>query len=91
MAIELFRKVSSLTTLRGRTAMYHTRQNRLAKHTVTKSIIFLWDSISFGPGIGFGSATGIGIATGVGVATGNIVTIGSITGTGVATGVGAEV
>ncbi len=35
MAIELFRKVSSLTTLRGRVAMYHARKNRLLRGTET--------------------------------------------------------
>ena len=88
MAIELFRRVSSLTTQRGRTAMYHTRQNRLAKHVVTKSIILLWNSIAFGPGIAFGTATGTGVATGIQRSTGNIEMIGSVTGTGTAAGVG---
>ena len=31
MAIELFRKVSSLTTLRGRVAMFNARKNRLVR------------------------------------------------------------
>ena len=31
MAIELFRRVSSLTTLRGRVAMFNARKNRLVR------------------------------------------------------------
>jgi len=42
MAIELFRRVSSLTTLRGRVAIYNARKNRLAKHVVIKKLIPIW-------------------------------------------------
>ena len=43
MAIQLFRKVAGLFTLRGRVAIYHARKNRLAKFVVTKTITVIWD------------------------------------------------
>lgn len=102
MAIELFRRVSSFTTQRGRVAMYHARKNRLSKLVVTKSIILLWNINSNIPfSLGTGIATGVGEAinasigsiTGTGTVigvSGVIESVGSIIGTGTATGVGAE-
>ncbi len=48
MAIELFRKVSSLTTLRGRVAMFNARKNRLVRRGFKLEVKtdFRWNTIA---------------------------------------------
>jgi len=48
MATELFRKVSSLTTLRGRVAMFNARKNRLVRRGFKLEVKtdFRWNTIA---------------------------------------------
>ncbi len=48
MAIQLFRRVSSLTTLRGRVAMFNARKNRLVRRgfKLEAKLDIRWNTIS---------------------------------------------